>query len=168
MYLGKFCDTDVLLGRVVLQHPWSLGDFTFASNGHIFIRVPRDESIPENEQAPKRMGPKKRQINDYLADEPKAWYPIPELHPKEQDCEECGGSGRIDFAGINNRCQECSGKGKTPRHIGVEVGGIPFSDVYLSWIAELPGAEIGPMGPLEPARFRFKGGEGLLMPRTPK
>ena len=44
----------------------------------------------------------------------------------------------------------------------------PRSKKYLAGnalIAVLPNAEIGPFKPTESARFRFDGGDGLIMPR---
>lgn len=99
----------------------------------------------------------------------------------EEVCKSCDGSGQISesdlekikkrkpYLGLNpvkDICFHCEGTGVAGYdHKGVKVGGIPFSDLYLSWLCQLPNCEIGPLGEYLPARFRFDGGDGLIMPR---
>lgn len=53
-----------------LSVPWSAGDFSYASNGHILLRVPRLAEIPENSRAPK--------VDRLFPDTPASeWWPIP-------------------------------------------------------------------------------------------
>jgi len=143
--------------------PWSAGQYTYATNGHIMVRVPRLEDAPERKDAPKGLG--KKTLDEAINVTPKKFFPIPSVSPKYQECPDCGGTGMVKPYGKKIKCDECNGEGKYPLHASIEIGGVNFSDVYLSWIAELPGAEIGPLGPEDPARFRFTGGDGLLMPR---
>ena len=155
--LDKFCDKDLAAGRVVLQHPWSAGDYTYASNAAIIIRVTRRSTIMENAKAPNGLTLEggKKDINHIMSLAPKKWYSVPEVQIQEMErCCDCLGDGEID----DLPCAECNGTGKT------KIDGISFSDVYLSWIAELPNAKIAPTGFTTPARFKFDGGEGLLMP----
>ncbi len=43
--LKPFCgDNDI---RYYLNEPFSEGEFTYATNGHILIRVPRRDDVPE-------------------------------------------------------------------------------------------------------------------------
>lgn len=99
----------------------------------------------------------------------------------EEECKTCDGSGQISepdlekikkrkpYIGLNPTkviCFHCDGTGVAGYyHKGIEVGGLLFSDLYLSWLCQLPNCEIGPFGETEPARIRFDGGEGLIMPR---
>lgn len=159
MDLQKYCDTDESIHGSRLMTPWSKGDHTFATNGHIIIRVPRTDA-PERKNAPGLS-----ELEHWFKTEPVEWYPIPPVNPKKQPCEECNGKGKHKYQGTFINCEECDGTGEYMRHLGIEIGEAKFSDVYLSWIAELPGAEIGPFKAMDPARFRFTGGEGLLMPR---
>jgi len=39
-----------------------------------------------------------------------------------------------------------------------------FANYLLSMLSELPGCEIGPFGEKGPARIRFDGGDGIIMP----
>lgn len=160
--LKKYCD-DPANGRYKLTAPWSEGDYTYASNGHILVRVPRIDDPAINE----RKGVKicGTPLGEYFDKVPEKWYPIPEVHPKEQDCPDCNGKGKFKYKGETVQCEECDGKGRFDRHISDDVGGVLFSDVYLSWIAALPNPSIGPFGATDVARFKFDGGEGLLMPR---
>lgn len=76
------------------------------------------------------------------------WHTELKKYDKKEPCNNCGGTGKQAYI-----------------HKDIEVGGLPFSDLYLSWLCQLPNCEIGPFGEKEPARIRFDGGEGLIMPR---
>jgi hypothetical protein len=187
--LMKFCsDTDT--DRFNLSVPWSIGDFTYASNGHIIVRVPRLADIESN------AGPK---VDDLFHADPPAWFhlsglSLPEIEIKEcstcggkgKDCEcpECNGAGEIEFDNMRSRytvecltcggfgnikddCLDCSGKGtiEIEKPYPFKIGTSHFQVIYLRWLAELPNCSIGPSpDPLKPAPFRFDGGDGLLMP----
>ena len=92
------------------------------------------------------------------------------------ECLSCRGSGKVSKAkwsgmvGISMddaacSCERCHGKGTVFDDKSVDVSGVLFGDRYLALIGELPEAEIGVFGPEEAAKFRFSGGDGLLMPR---
>lgn len=49
-YLKKFCSHS--RSRKEIAKPWSVGEFTVATDGKIIIRVKRLKSIPENPNAP--------------------------------------------------------------------------------------------------------------------
>lgn len=158
--LQKFCDADtVLYNRPSTATPWSAGENTFATNRHLIIRVPRRDDVAERKNAPALT-----ELSQWFFKEPEKWYPIPSVNPKMQPCGECNGKGKHKHRGTFITCEDCEGKGEIQRHLGIDVGPAKFSDVYLSWLAELPGVEIGPFEPFDPARFRFQGGDGLLMP----
>ncbi len=160
--LKKYCD-DPKNGRYQLSEPWSDDKYTYASNGHILVRVPKFSDSSKRKDSPTGLG--KKSFDEIFKAEPVKWFSIPTVHPKHQDCEDCNGKGKFKYHGETVQCEECDGKGKYLRHISVDIGGVAFSDVYLSWIAELPNSTIGPFKVDEPARFKFDGGEGLLMPR---
>jgi hypothetical protein len=50
--LDLFCDPE----RRNLAVPFSLNRHTYATNGHIIVRVPRRPDIPENKEAPNPEG----------------------------------------------------------------------------------------------------------------
>ena len=48
--ISKFCSKDST--RSSINSPYSLGEYTYATNGHIIIRLPRIDDIKENPEAP--------------------------------------------------------------------------------------------------------------------
>lgn len=94
----------------------------------------------------------------------------------EFECLSCRGSGKVSkvtlslMVGISMddaacSCERCQGRGTVWDDKPVEVSGVLFGDRYLALIGALPEVEIGVFGPENAARFRFRGGDGLLMPR---
>lgn len=95
----------------------------------------------------------------------------------EQECKSCRGNGVLSEAKwkelmrrINANpeatCENCGGSGSVFPGIPVQIGEAVFNDYLLDKLAGLPGpVEIGPFEPLTAARFRFSGGDGLIMPR---
>jgi hypothetical protein len=82
-------------------------------------------------------------------------------------CRNCSGFGarRLSqpFDGAHpETCRGCRGDGAAIQPVELP-GGTCFQRRYLALLAELPGCEIAPSG-RQAARFRFDGGEGLLMP----
>lgn len=208
--LKQFCCDDPC--KTNINAPWSLGDKSYATNGHILIIVDRIEGIEENKKAIDMTG----KVLDPLSKEPVGWYPVPMVGEVAQEpckhckgtgkaytCPECEGEGEVcpstgfndyyeqtcmscegvgslskekwlklsqrcyrkDITDADAECEECYGTGKNLLHNSVEVGGALFSDLYLFWLSQLPNCEIGVFNDLDPARIRFDGGEGLIMPR---
>ena len=116
--------------------PFSSPDKTFFTNGHILIRVDRILAAIDLTVAGKH---KSSMIDktDYLLQRiPDKFYLIPEMY-----CDfEQSNMDWITFEGVKFRVR------------------------YLALISLLPNVEIGTFGPMEPAVFRFDGGEGLIMP----
>jgi len=98
----------------------------------------------------------------------------------EEDCITCDGNGCISrkeideiitarpyIESIEQECSACYGTGiEYAIDKSIEVGPALFSDRYLSWLNLFPNCEIGPFDDKKPARIRFDGGEGLIMPRV--
>lgn len=170
--------------------PWSEGEFTRATSGHLLIQVPRMADVEENPKAPDVS-------KVFPHGEPMAWYAIPACEEKPPvDCEKCGGKvgqpatcpecdgdGEVELSNAYNDyicdCLSCDGTGKTPvcskcdgtGKIEVfsaqRIGPAKFQVKYLKLLAELPNCNIGPMNDTGPAWFRFDGGTGLIMPCRP-
>lgn len=184
--LKKFYSDDDTRER--LKNPHSRGEYTYATNGHILIRVPRRSDVPENDQAPNCEGLfNEAEKREYV------WAPIPpDVPPVVReiiDCDMCDGKGReyFDDEGRYKTCDECSGSGKleSVKTVGVEFKlgekTIFLDNRYVLLIAELPNAEIGltelaavpsniSRWDAAPVKFRFDDGnglrgDGLLMPR---
>jgi sulfatase maturation enzyme AslB (radical SAM superfamily) len=138
-----------------IERPWSSGDYTHATNGHIMIRVPRRRTVPHNPKAPKgeridQMFSKGRQH------EPNDYVPVVAV--------ECPSRTIKCDCGCDSECDYCHGKGKYETANDVEVLGLKFSGIYINKIAALPDCRIAVGKRSEAAHFTFTGGEGLIMP----
>ena len=157
--LQAFCsDADDI--RHFLCKPWSAGEYTYASNGHIIIRVARLPDVPEEPKAP--------DAAKMIAGTAPAsnWMPVPEATmPPKVECPECGGTGVQEFDTqhdtITEDCEWCNKTGQVKAMIGVQVGDTWFDQGYLSM---LQGWEISPDGQ-NAAWIRRDDADGLLMPR---
>jgi len=151
-----------------ISEPWTRDGFTFATNGHVLIRLPAIEEIAVKSDAVDAM----KVIQE--TPEPKEWFPIPDVappkEPKEEICDECDGKGETECRTCYQiaECPECEGTGKIIPDIiiaPIEISGILFSSLYLHQIkTHFPDAEIGPNEYPKAARLRFAGGNGLLIP----
>jgi hypothetical protein len=158
--LNLFCDPKRRAPGSDLSVPFSLNGHTYASNGHIAVRVPRRPDIPENKEAPNAA---ERLPWDFSRVK---FGPLPEPEPLPDQCWVCDGRGhKHKCPDCRCECEHCYGFGKLPPR--VRIGKAIFASQYIEWIQALPGLEIGkPMRQHpRPLPFRFKGGEGLLMPR---
>lgn len=90
--------------RLSLQSPWSRGEYTYATNGHIMVRVARRDDVPENEKAP---------AGEKIFDAAKSagWLPVPACElPPDIQCELCHGTGEHECScGHLHECVDCKG-----------------------------------------------------------
>lgn len=98
--LKQFCQTE---GSPAISTPWSEGDYTYASNGHLLVRVPRIGDIPEKIEAPSIVGTSIGAGFDKKIEE---WFEVPNLVIAPKDCQICKGTGR------QYNCPECEGEGE--------------------------------------------------------
>jgi hypothetical protein len=160
--LNLFCDpTSCAPGRD-LSVPFSLNGHSYATNGHIIVRVPRRPDIPENNGAPNA-----EKLERLPWDFSRVKFgPLPEPELLSDQCWACEGRGhKHTCPDCCCECEHCEGSGKLPPR--VRVGKAVYFGPYVEWMQTLPGLEIGKPKPADPLPFRFKGGEGLLMPRRP-
>ena len=122
--LQKFCIRDE--ARYELTHPFTVGDYTYATDGRIAIRVP---ALPEADATPKKTNPTSIFADDpatYTPIElPPGWQEFPQLTkicadckgvgkcPERIECDECCGSGEAECPTCHqdHDCPECQGKG---------------------------------------------------------
>jgi hypothetical protein len=160
--LKKFCSTDFT--RLYLMKPFTIGNWTYATNGHICVRVPTmpEWPGPENEiKAPELFAAPVTEFRPL----PKIEFPPPD---EDDECESCDGRGsEHECPDCLCICKQCNGTGKEPPYsdVSVEIGNAIYAGKYIHLIRSLPGVEIGPTHERDPMRFRFAGGEGCLMPR---
>lgn len=153
--LKRFCIAENGWTSFDIGDPFELGDFTYATNGHIAIRTPRiDDGISSD-------GRKIPNIEKIFSDaiEPEEYIPVPDPGPIIVEvCDEC-------WEGPD--C-ECEGTGLIEPLSYLKVGKQCFQRKYLRLLRTLPDVEIGTTDGMNPARFRFSGGDGVIMPIDPK
>jgi hypothetical protein len=172
-----------------MEKPWSRGDFTYASDGFIVIRVPRREDCPEIEN------PVNAEAIFNVTPEPvDGFIALPSIEkigelkvcPKckgkaLEECPECDGEGELDIrsdfntytveckscGGEGDECAECHGAGNIEPTPTVEIGGSMFTTPYIRALIALPGAQIAVNRDSRKASWiKFKGGDALLMARS--
>ena len=188
--LKKFVSQDD--PRKYMRSPFTRGEWTYATNGHIAVRVPKIDGV---EILPEKYIPSLEGLfqsvggNDFIA---LPWMPPLEECPlcsgtgiayecpdcdgegefehgtHSYFCEECGGSGQVEYGSTGvSACRHCDGTG-AKRNAPTKVGGSHFDLFYLHLINGLPGAKFSPgAGQEGMACFVFDGGEGILMPMYP-
>lgn len=102
--LKKFCaDRDDLI--YYIQEPFSHGDYTYATNGHIMVRIPRiemEETERSRDAAVKLVGKAEKMFSDWS--QAAEFLPIPAVElPPMSTCKDCGGTGK------NAECPKCDG-----------------------------------------------------------
>lgn len=163
--LTPFCGKDD--DRWYLNAPFSEGEFTYATNGHILIRVARRDDITSE---PEQMMNRCAKLFAEAAPTPP--IAIPEIPPiVEGDCDCCNGAGSHEReCGTGDYdCDDCAGTGRVMKEPGdswypqIDVGDAAFAPNYLRLIKSLPNVQFMPNGQ-HGAHFTFDGGDGLLMP----
>lgn len=189
--LKQFCSRDTT--RTQIQQPWSMDGHSFATDGHILMRVPRLDQVAENRDAP--------ETGHLFANSPHTgnFLPIPDLpEPQDGPCPECKGSGKVparcqkcdgegtilcpqcedgqlecdecDGTGLPEEesevpCEDCDGSGKRPVLQRVAVGNQTVDAKFLRLIEDLPNVRItNSQKELSALTFVFDGGDGLIMP----
>lgn len=166
--LKSFCSTDK--ARPNLHRPWSRGDWTWATNGHILVRVPRRDDVAENDRAPDAS--KILAAFDASKLAPRAPIELPAVTMVE--CDDCSGEG----CGIHScpdchcKCVTCRGTGKVSndRHVSIDFCGGVFALRYVRQIMALPGLRLpaGHPDKRAPLLFSFDGGVGAVMGQSSK
>jgi hypothetical protein len=111
--LQKFCAKAE--DRPRLAVPWSEGQWTYAANGALLIRVPRLPDVPEQS----RPGTLWASTLEYFDRDPWRWFEIPDVaigvlfenELSDHACTWCDGSGREVLDGVSGACGGCNGTG---------------------------------------------------------
>jgi hypothetical protein len=166
--LQQFCSTEKY--RPYLHAPSSLGNFTYATNGHIIIRVKRLSNVPENSSFPdtERLFAANYRDSEFR---PMVSGTLPPLIIDEAEtCDACDGTGfQHRCPDCQCECSGCGGAGKvrttSDNDTSVSINGAVFDIRYVRMLQSLPGTLIESLPRKEEAMsFRFDGGEGMLMP----
>lgn len=161
--LKKFCANGI--DRINIQAPWSKGEHSYATNGHVIIRVPRLAEVPENDKAPLAE-------KIFTVGAPAEWFPLsgiklPKIKTMVCECDDNGMVYHEDCSDCSgHKCEECGGTREIT--VGedkpVAIGKAFFQNKYLRLLKGLPNCKISPGADAESiAVFEFDGGDGLIM-----
>lgn len=177
MKLGRFCcrPDKTVHHREFLAQPFSAGGFTYASDGHICVRIPEVAGSIAYPAPPENFDIKK--LFDVFPDKAK-WHSMLRHSlpaPVTIACPTCKGRGRThECPRCQCPCFHCDGATRIyddPSASGVEVLGKVIAVRYFRLMAELRNLRVAPMeNPThqDPLPFSFQDGyldcQGLLMP----
>ena len=90
--LEMFCDPE----RPELARPFSIDAWTYASNGHILVRVPRRDDVGEckGDFAAKVLALMSAAASRKPRYSPAPKFELPESFEREEDCFDCSGTGK--------------------------------------------------------------------------
>jgi hypothetical protein len=164
MDLSVFCNPTG--SRVFTRQPWSCGAFTYAVDGHIAVRVGRNEDVALLDAAECPAGAIDRWLVDAEQDQRQAVPALQLPKPGQTECKECEGSGsEHDCPHCSCACEECHGVGYFEAPVVVRYGIVMIDGKHWRRIAPLPGAKLSKLanknGHLS---FEFEGGLGIVMP----
>lgn len=102
--LIKFCSKDKT--RFQIGKPWSRGEYTYATDGHIIIRISRLADVSENPDAPDgdNLFIQSAKVRE------RTWHTIPLYTLKREPCKNCNGDGYFQ------KCENCEGSGYVGRN----------------------------------------------------
>lgn len=155
--LKKFC----LASDSRLAEPMSDDDFTYATDGHIIIRVPRIKNIN-----------KWSSLFEDLVFEPKhegKWIKMPEYkYPPRilcPTCPACHGAGSIAGRKDGLICERCKGEGEIYESFlpSVIIHDTKLNIILLDKIKDLKNIQLFFPEKENIVCFKFNGGDGILM-----
>lgn len=162
--LQEFCgNSDTEPSRPYLHSPFSRGDFTYATDGRIMVRIARVASITRDAEQIKT-------LDKPLEGAENATYhclPTVDLpQVQKEPCSKCDGRGHEhDCPDCECECVACDGSGHVWERTSVSIGAAPFALRYVNKLQALPEVEVADDNKDgERLLFRFKGGVGSLMP----
>lgn len=162
MDLQIYCGNDFL--RDYLSKPFTAGEFTYATNGHIMVRLPKLDSIPKQTKEGVDWNAPLKGL-DEATFSPLSHSAIPEHALGE--CEKCDGRGsKHDCPDCECGCDGCNGSGFGYPKISTTIRGAIYDMRYVAMMLSLPGVEVADKTAKEmPLLFKFDGGVGAIMPR---
>ena len=163
--LQPFCSTDDF--RPHLNRPFNSGGYTYATNGHILVRIPAIEGVA---------GCESLDVNDIVhqhfttdlkfATARMKTMAVSRLAHNEK-CDACDGTGiEHECPNCHCKCPECDGTGTMPgKWPIVKIDRFCFQGNYVKLMQSFGEVSISPaQSPRNPLSFYFEGGEGLLLP----
>ena len=169
--LKTFCGIEKT--RPKLLDPFSIGEFSFASDGRILVRVPKIESVAlaADENFAKQVG----RVFSQPHNPNTVAFPteIPAFDGANV-CQHCKGTGVCDCKKCGRTyggggCDACCGGLFNEIPQGVPFGNQIVSNFYLLKLKDLPGIQLfNGVDETSCMHFVFEGGEGKLMPIVKK
>lgn len=165
--LKQFCGTNDL--RSYLHAPFTIGEFTYATDGNCAVRVPRQEDAASK---PQQLTAEKVEVVfanfDKASFAPLRHGPLPDLpDPYETECD-CYEGHEHNCPDCECVCEACNGSGTVmeTKRVSTTVRGGIFNLRYVKMMLALPNVEVmtNRRGELTPLWFRFDGGVGAIMP----
>lgn len=156
--LSAFCPSKPFAYR--MKSPFSRGDYSWATDGRILVRVPRRPDIAENPDAPN--------VEKFWVDFPQAGWCRPVVRelptPKKKVCTACGGRGRKhECPECECTCEECDGLGLHDEKQAVTVGERAVQLHHARMIVGLDWLEIVPPAKTDHLLlFQFEDGQGII------
>lgn len=173
--LQQFCSADGDEIRRYILAPFSRGQFTYATNGAVAVRVARRDDVGELEDS----RPADTLDRYFVPLDGAIFREITIDVPSDVEverrtaCDECEGRGKYhNCPECTCTCDGCGGKGfvSTTERISVDAFGGFFRLPLLRMLLGLPGVEVADykFRSGDPRLFRFDGGVAAIMPcRTP-
>ena len=93
--LQKFCDTNTDHEAYGITEPFSRGEWTYATNGHICVRIPRISAITH--EAKTSVSESAEKLFTDTKARTTVWQSLPVFELKRSDCSTCGGTGYIQI-----------------------------------------------------------------------
>lgn len=180
--LTPFCDPDTS-SRYALDQPWVVDGWRYATDGRIMVRIPAtgEPDSPKPPDEKKRPKDVASIVESLTGDN---WQPWPAIKPCRicdgkgkhlEDCENCEGTGTCKSCncGHKHQCGDCKGERQSlvrcdecfkSGSLDDRFGEAELSHHYAHLIACLPSVSYLPTTNTEDGvRFRFDGGEGVVM-----
>ncbi len=158
--LKLFCSKDDFYRN--LHEAFSRGQWTYATDGHVAVRVPLVPGVRTRPDAPPiEKLPFPTSETSFLP-APSVTFPA----ARYDDCPSCSGRGhKHDCPACECACEDCRGVGQIIETVTVGIGATIFKAADYIRIQALPGLHLGPLNEkCAPVPFRFEGGDGLIMP----
>jgi hypothetical protein len=154
--LKSFCVRDSV--REIIRKPFSYGDYTYATNGIVAVRVPRIEDVIQENR------PSIEKLFSNFSFENMVSFKVKIPMGKKAECLNCGGSRtEHDCPYCKCECESCDGKGLIVEKVYIDVAGTVFEGKYLRLLQSLPNVKIAPVKE-KVCWFVFDGGDGAIMP----
>jgi hypothetical protein len=162
--LQSFCSPS----RPDANAPFTIGEFTYATDGLIALRVPAVSSARDG--GPALIAKAFEDVDDLEF----VSVPVVNLPPAGLSlavrCDECIGTGKVhDCPDCQCKCETCNGESTVSvdadQNTSVEFRGLNYGVAIFRRVLPLPGLQWERFLRHDtPTRFSFDGGVGLLMP----